>query len=416
MDAHHKPSPSEIWPPSGSNAGTGRSEQPAVARFAGYGGQGGLTLVSRRSLVTGPALACQSLAAGPSCYRNCMIVRLVAVACCVLALAKPPNPASQSTRASLADAAKAAAGIPRLHSLIVSHRGTIVLEHYDTPRAKGLSNIKSASKSIISALVGIAIERGAIKGVEQPVADYFPELRKDPDARKGRITIEDLLTMRSGMESTSFDNYGEWVKSRNWVRFVLDRPLITDPGTELEYSTGSTHLLSAILTKATRRDTWTFAQETLGQPLGITLARWARDPQGIYFGGNEMLMTPRQMLAFGELYLNNGRTTAAGPKGGQARQVVPARWVEISCKGRGRSRFNPDQLYGYGWWLRDFGGEESCFAWGYGGQYILLFRDLDLVIVTTSATTVSEDRRDYRQAIFDLIQTHILPQFAPLTR
>src|SRR5215204_6098882 len=99
MDAHHKPSPSEIWPPSGSNAGTGRSEQPAVARFAGYGGQGGLTLVSRRSLVTGPALACQSLAAGPSCYRNCMIVRLVAVACCVLALAKPPNPVSQSTRA-----------------------------------------------------------------------------------------------------------------------------------------------------------------------------------------------------------------------------------------------------------------------------------------------------------------------------
>jgi CubicO group peptidase (beta-lactamase class C family) len=266
-----------------------------------------------------------------------------------------------------------------------------------------LSNIKSASKSIISALVGIAIERRLIKGVEQPIADYFPELRKDSDPRKQKITIEDLLTMRSGLESTSFDNYGEWVRSRNWVRFVLEQPLAAEPGTGMEYSTGSTHLLSAILTKATRRNTWQFAQEALGTPLGITFARWPRDPQGIYFGGNEMLMTPRQMLAFGELYLNKGRA--------KGRQIVPAAWVETSCKGRGRSRFNPDQLYGYGWWLRDFGEEESCFAWGYGGQYIFLFRDLDLVVVTTSSTTVSEDRRDHRRAIFDLIQSQLLARF-----
>lgn len=343
-----------------------------------------------------------------------MRLRFLALGLLTLALVKTPSARAESQVSSLADVAKAATEIPRLHSLIVSHRGTIVLEHYASARARRPTNIKSASKSIISALVGIAIQRGYIKSVRQPISDYFAELRKDPDPRKQRITIEDLLTMRSGWESTSFDNYGEWVRSRNWVRYVLERPLISDPGTEMEYSTGSTHLLSAILTKATRKSTWQFAQEALATPLGISIARWPRDPQGIYFGGNEMLMTPRHMLAFGELYLNNGRVRPVRRSlaEGGGREVVPRDWVETSCKGRGRSRFNPDQLYGYGWWLRDFGGEESCFAWGYGGQYIFIFRRIDLAIVTTSSTNVSEDRRDHRRAIFDLIQTHILPRFA----
>ena len=331
-----------------------------------------------------------------------MLFRVVAVFLCTLAVPQTRTSSPEPRVQAFANAAKVASQIPRLRSLLVSHNGSIVLEHYANPRARQLSNVKSVSKSVISALVGIAIERGHIKGVKQSIAESFPELRKDPDPRKQRITIEDLLTMRSGLESTSFDKYGEWVRSRNWVQFVLDQPVLSDPGTDVEYSTGSSHLLSAILAKATRKSTWQFAQEALGKPLGITIARWARDPQGIYFGGNEMLMTPRQMLAFGELYLYDGRV--------KKQQVVPAEWVETSCKGRGRSRFNPDQLYGYGWWLREFANEESCFAWGYGGQYILIFKRLNLVIVTTSSTTVSEDRRDHRRSIFDLIQTHILPE------
>jgi CubicO group peptidase (beta-lactamase class C family) len=306
---------------------------------------------------------------------------------------------------SFAAAGQAAAGIPRLHSLLVSWRGKLVLEHYASPRRSGLSNVKSVSKSIMSALVGIAIERKLLSGVHQPIAGFFPELRKDPDARKARITIEDLLTMRQGLESTSFDNYGAWVGSRNWIKYVLDRPVLTEPGSTMEYSTGSTHLLSAILTKAARKSTWQFAQEALARPLGITLARWARDPQGIFYGGNEMLLTPRQMVAFGELYLNEGRA--------KGRQIVPQSWVETSCDGRGRSRFNPDQLYGYGWWIRDFGGHEACFAWGYGGQYIFVFQDLDLVVVTTSATTAGDERRGHRRTIFDLLEAHII---GPLTR
>ena len=189
----------------------------------------------------------------------------------------------------------------------MSHKGAIVLERYfNGARAAQAANIKSASKSVISALVGIAIAKGHIKGVDQKIGDYFPELSSDPEPKKRAITIEDLLTMRSGLESTSGRNYGAWVHSSNWVRFVLRRPLIDDPGTRVEYSTGSSHLLSAIITKAAGKSTWQFAQEELAKPLGFSLPRWTQDPQGIYFGGNEMSMTPRQMIAFGELYLNDG--------------------------------------------------------------------------------------------------------------
>ena len=320
----------------------------------------------------------------------------------VLQAGAPPRPSLPAP--DLTAARRAAADTPRMRSLLVSWRGKLILEYYADRRPSRLFNIKSASKSIVSALVGIAIERRLLKGVKQPITDFFPALLNDPDERKRRITIEDLLTMRSGLESTSFDNYGTWVRSANWVRFVLERPMVSDPGSEVEYSTGSSHLLSAILTQATGRNTWQFAQEALATPLAIKLSPWPRDPQGIYFGGNEMLMTARQMLAFGELYLNRGRV--------RGRQIVPQAWVDTSCEGRGRSQFNPDQQYGYGWWIRDFHGREGCFAWGYGGQYIFVFRDLDLVVVTTSETTADAERRDYRRSILGLVENQIIDPLA----
>jgi CubicO group peptidase (beta-lactamase class C family) len=201
--------------------------------------------------------------------------------------------------------------------------------------------------------------------------------------------------MRSGLESTSGRNYGAWVTSKNWVRFVLDRELERAPGTEMDYSTGSTHLLSAILTKATKRSTWQFAQEVLAKPLGFSLARWPQDPQGIYFGGNDMLFTPRQLVTFGELYLNRGRH--------RERQLVPSRWVDVSFVPRGQSRFN-DQFYGYGWWMREFAGEQAYFAWGFGGQYVFLIPRLELVVVTTSSTATGEERRGHRRTIFGLLE------------
>jgi CubicO group peptidase (beta-lactamase class C family) len=295
----------------------------------------------------------------------------------------------------------AASALPQLRSMLVSWQGELVAEHYAPGvRPSGLANVKSVSKSIIAALVGIAIERRLIKSVEVPIATYFPELRKDPNPRKQTITVEDLLTMRSGLQSTSGENYGPWVKSRNWVRSVLAQPMVSEPGTDMEYSTGSSHVLSAILTRVTRRSTWQFAQETLARPLGFSLARWRQDPQGIYFGGNEMLLTPRQMLAIGELYLARGSH--------DGRQVVPAAWVDTSCVRRTTSVWDSDRHYGYGWWIQQFDGGMACFAWGYGGQYIFVFRELNLVVTASSATTVSEERRGHRRALFDLIERQVL--------
>ena len=253
---------------------------------------------------------------------------LLGAACLALSLTRAP----QAAPTDVAAAHAAANALPQLHALVVSRRGEIVFEHYAKGHAAGrLANVKSASKSLIAALVGIAIERKLIAGVQDPIVRWFPELRTAADPRRRAITIEDLLTMRSGLASTSGPGYGRWVTSPNWVRHVLQQPMVSDPGTSMEYSSGTSHLLSAILTKATGTTTHRFAVEALARPLGIALARWPRDPQGIYFGGNEMLLTPRQMIAVGELWRNDGRVKGA--------QVVPADWVRTSCEPRTRSRW-----------------------------------------------------------------------------
>jgi CubicO group peptidase (beta-lactamase class C family) len=298
----------------------------------------------------------------------------------------------------------AASELTRLHSLIVSRHREVILERYfNGRRATTPANVKSVSKSVISALVGIAADRKLLD-LEHPIGRYFPESLSTPaDEAKRAITIENLLVMQSGLESTSNRNYGAWVQSRNWVRHALAQPLLARPGSEMTYSTGNSHLLSAILTKATGKSTWQFAQEALMKPLGFSLAQWPRDPQGIYFGGNDMLMTPRQMLAFGELYLNDGR---AG-----SQQVVSEGFVEDSCEPRGRSRISGRE-YGYGWWIREMAGRKACYAWGFGGQFIILVPSLDVVVVSTSAATVSDDRRGHRRTVDEIIEHLIIAPLA----
>jgi CubicO group peptidase (beta-lactamase class C family) len=257
---------------------------------------------------------------------------------------------------------------------------------------------------VISALVGIALDRELIPGLQTPVSSFFSDLMSaDGDARKKAITIEDLLTMRSGLETTSNRNYGSWVASSNWIRYALEQPIVRDPGARMIYSTGNTHLLSAILTQVSG-NTWKFADEALAEPLGFDLPRWPTDPQGIYFGGNDMELTPRQMLAFGNLYLNGGRFAD--------KQVISEAWVRESLTPRTRSPRDPRRLYGYCWWIRDLGGFRTYYAWGYGGQFIFLVPELELVAVTTSSTAPGGDRRDHLGGIYDLVEDHVILPFA----
>jgi len=307
------------------------------------------------------------------------LTRLAIVAAFVLALVLGVRSGAasavvvQDAELAIADAAS----LPRLRAVIVAHAGQIVVERklrgssLDTP-----ANIKSASKTVISALVGIAIGEGKLRGVDQPIGRFFErELRGDPELRKRAITIGDLLTMRSGLERTSGQGYGDWVGSGNWVRAALRKPLLYPPGTQMLYSTGNTHLLSAILTRATGMSTLRYAQRKLGKPLGIRIEPWKTDPQGIYLGGNQMRLSPHAMLRFGELYRNGGKHAG--------RQVVPESWVQASFEARTRSPFSGEQ-YGYCWFVSELSGHPLFYAWGHGGQFIFIVPELELTVVTTS--------------------------------
>ena len=206
--------------------------------------------------------------------------------------------------------------------------------------------------------------------------------------------------MRSGLETTSNRNYGRWVQSGNWVRHVLTRPMVARPGGRRVYSTGNSHLLSAILTKATGMSTLEFGRAHLGRPLGFTLPAWLRDPQGVYFGGNEMQMTPRDMLKIGELYLHRGTR--------DGRRVVSEAWVHASLVPRTRSRFSGRQ-YGYGWWMRTMAGRRVYYAWGYGGQFIFVVPDVDMVVALTSSPDPGEGRRSHLRAVYNMVEDQLIP-------
>ena len=291
-----------------------------------------------------------------------------------------------------------------LRSLLVFHRDSLRRERYFSgARANQPANIKSVSKSVISALVGMALERGRLRDVNQPLSELLPVHTRTLDSAVRGITLEDLLTMRAGLQSTSFDQYGAFVTSRNWVQHALTRPVVASrgEGAPMIYSTGSTHILSAVLTRATQQSTYAFARRSLA-PLGIQLRPWTTDPQGVFFGGNEMRMTPREMLAFGRLYLDGGRA----PDG---RQLLSRAWIDSSWVPRTTSNWSGN-AYGYGWWIRKAHGHPVYFAWGYGGQFIFVVPSASMVAVATSDPSPARREGAHLDAIHGLVDELLAPR------
>jgi CubicO group peptidase (beta-lactamase class C family) len=319
----------------------------------------------------------------------CLLLLLVPVA----ALAQQP----ERSVSDLLDGLGSRDEMKPLKTVVVARDGRVVAEHgYRGHTPSESTNIKSASKSIISALVGIAIGKGLLEGPDQKIAPILKaDLPASPDARLNDITIGNLLSMQAGLDRMSGPNYGRWVSSRNWVRFALSQPFVDQPGGEMLYSTASTHLLSAILTKVGGKSTLALAREWLGPVEGFRIGAWERDPQGIYLGGNQMAMSARSLLAFGELYRNGGRTVDGKP-------VVPADWVTQSWQSRTNSRFSGDE-YGYGWFTRQIGGEQVHFAWGYGGQMLYIVPSLNLTVVMTSEESGPSARNGYRDTLHGLL-------------
>ena len=297
-----------------------------------------------------------------------------------------PALARAATDTTLAQAAR----LPQLRAIAIWRGSEIAAQGYGGFTPDRQTNIKSASKSIVSALAGIAIQRGVFSGADQPVAEVLrADLPRDPDPRLAQLTLGNLLSMQAGLQRQSGPNYGRWVSSRNWVRTALAAPFETDPGGRMLYSTASTHLVSAMLTQATGRTTLALAQDWLTIP-GFRITAWERDPQGIYLGGNQMAMSTRSLLAFGAAY-------AAGGQG-----VIPPGWIDQSWQRRTQSFFNGED-YGYGWFLSRIGGRAVRYGWGYGGQMIYVFPGRDPVaIAMTSDPDLPSARSGYRNDLHRL--------------
>jgi CubicO group peptidase (beta-lactamase class C family) len=321
----------------------------------------------------------------------------------LLALAAAAGSARAQTAASspLAGVVAQAAELRPLHTLVIARDGQpLVEEVFRGPGLDAPVNVKSVAKSVLSALVGIAIERGVLTGVDQPVVPLLGKLvPPDVDPRTQTITVDHLLSMRAGLERTSGRNYGRWVNSADWVGFALSRPFVDAPGGRMLYSTGSSHLLSAALTQASGRSTLDLARDWLGAPLGIEIPAWTRDPQGIYLGGNNMLLSARALLRFGELYRLDGRVAG--------RQVLPASWIEASWTPRTSSPFT-GHLYGYGWFIAKAGAHLVYYAWGYGGQMIYVVPSLALTVVMTSDDSGPSGRNGYVRQLHALLAGDII--------
>lgn len=289
-----------------------------------------------------------------------------------------------------------------INSLLVSQHGRLVTEQYYGRMHSGRGhNIKSASKSILSLIVGIAIEKGYLEGVDQPIGSFFPEyFDRYPDPMKENITIEDLLTMRSGLASTSRANYGRWVSSSNWIQYALNQPLQGTPGQDRIYSTGNTHLLAVILTRATGMSLLDFSNRYLFRPMDIRITGWDRDPNGYYFGGNNMAMRPRDMIKIGQLMMDVGRYNGES--------LVSSDWIIRSVQPV-TGRISGVENYGYLWFMRMSGDYHMYYAFGNGGQYILILPELDSVITVTTRNETSESTRNYRRQLFTAIDREIIP-------
>lgn len=265
------------------------------------------------------------------------------------------------------------AGYP-IHSLMIVRNGYVVLQATFYPY-DGTSphNLGSVTKSVMSTLIGIAIDQGKLK-LDDTLLSFFPtDTIANHDDRKDHITIEDLLSMTSGLDCVGLPSEATvqaMEASPDWVQFMLDRPMASEPGKTFVYCGGVMHLLSAVLQKATGITALEYARQYLFEPLGIQEVVWPTDPQGVNQGSGNIRLLPSDMAKLGFLFLHDGHW--------EDRQVVSLEWVRNAVRPQ-----NKAGSYGYGWWVNTAKTGNEFNADGAGGQHIAVVPGLNLVLVTT---------------------------------
>lgn len=275
---------------------------------------------------------------------------------------------------------------PTPHSLLVVRHGYLVVEKYYGLGPGTYQDVASVGKSVISALVGIAIEQGYIKGLDQKIVDYFPQaVTPGMDPRFNDITIRHLLTMTPGFywpeeEPVAGPSVDKWFGRGCLPEDLFRLPMIAEPGRAFQYCTACTHLLSAILSISTGMTARDFAQETLFTPLGISSDdwNWFATSYGYNTGGWAIYLTPRDMAKFGYLYLRHGEW--------DGKQIISPDWVHESTRRQFKFPDSRVEGYGYLWVVTNLKGHPAYYAKGHGGQYIYVLPTLDLVVVVTQET------------------------------
>lgn len=268
-----------------------------------------------------------------------------------------------------------------LFATLVSHNGRLVSEQYANGKTReSLCDIQSLTKGLISILLGIAIDKGYVASVDEPIETYFPdEFKRMSDKRKEAITIKHLLNQTSGLEWKGYLEHEAWLRSKNPILYVLEKKLDSKAGSSYTYNSGATHLLSVIISKATKRTSLEFANEFLFTPLDIDTLDWQIRNSGYHDGsGLGLRMRAIDLMKLGHLLENKGMWNG--------KEIVSQAWIRNLFDEKEKSSTTwglRQSSHGFCWYKAEMDGIIIDYGMGYGGQFILMIPEKALIIVTT---------------------------------